>query len=590
MNSFLPISAKEIESRGWKEIDILLVSGDAYIDHPSSGTAIIGRILESAGYKVALLCQPNWRSLEDFLIFGRPRLCAGVTAGALDSMLAHYTAAGKPRRSDSFSPGGISGLRPNRASIVYANRVREAFPGLPIILGGIEASMRRLSHYDYWSNSVRRSILLDSRTHWIAYGMAESAMATLCKRLAQGESPDKIHDVPGTVWVTGNKELLPKETVILPSEEEVMADKKIFAESFRIWYMETCAGKARPIAQPSSNRFVVQIPPEIEDNKTLDKIYSLPFTGTWHPSYEKEGGVPALKTFEHSITSHRGCVGGCAFCSLSAHQGKAIRSRSKESILAEVKKITASPNFRGTITDIGGPTANMYGASCKKGWEKCSRTSCLSPKICENLILNGKDHLALLESALQQEKVKHVFVSTGIRHDIVLSDPCKEYLSKLCSRHISGQMKIAPEHISNKVLSSMRKSNHATFTAFLSQFERVKKESRKELYLLPYFMSGHPGCTIDDMLALAEFLHRWNYFPEQVQDFIPLPMTLSGAMYWTGIDPLTKRAIHIPKESEKRIQRALLQPTDPKNKACLQPFLKKRGKTWLLTRKKKSLP
>ena len=578
MNKFLPATPEEVRERNWDAVDVLLVSGDAYVDHPAFGAALIGRVLEAAGYRVVILAQPDWRSKEPFLAFDRPRLFVGISAGCLDSMLAHYTASGNRRKVDAYSPGGAIDLRPNRATVVYANRVREAFPGIPILLGGIEASLRRLAHYDYWSDQVRRSILLDTRADWIAYGMAEQAVVEIARRLAAGEPASAIRNLAGTVWVTSNPSDLPEGHLKLPPEEETIADKKVFAESFGLWYLNQDFRSSRPVVQPSAKRFIVQMPPAPPlTTAELDRIYSLPFTRASHPSYKWVGGVPALVSVETSITSHRGCGGGCAFCTLASHQGRIVQSRSLDSILEEMKRISRIDNFRGTISDVGGPTANMYGATCKKGdrllfstspdnREKvacplfCDRNSCLYPKICSFFKFDGGKHLEALASGRKVPAIKHVFAGTGIRHDLVLADPCREYLPELCRHYVGGHLKVAPEHISRPVLEKMHKPDNETFEKFRDSFKKSARQSGKELYLVPYFISGHPGCQVEHMRSLREYVRGFGHFLEQVQDFTPLPMTLSGCMYWTGIDPLTGAEVYSAKGKEKTLQRMLLQP------------------------------
>ncbi|MCM8768649.1 MAG: YgiQ family radical SAM protein [Candidatus Omnitrophica bacterium] len=579
---FLPISREEMLARGWKGIDILLISGDAYVDHPAFGVAVIGRVLEAEGYRVAILPQPDWRYKDEFIQFGRPKLFVGITAGNLDSLLAHYSSAHIPRKVDAYSPGGQPGKRPDRATIVYANRVRECFPGIPIVLGGIEASLRRLAHYDYWSDSVRRSILVDSRANLIAYGLAEKAVKEIARRLAQGENPDSICDLPGTVWITSEKSRWPKERVMLPSEEEVKENKNKFAEAFRQWYQQLDPRQAKPVVQPSANRYIVQMPPALPlTREELDAIYRLPFTRQAHPIYESEGGVPALKTVETSITAHRGCGGGCAFCSLAVHQGRLVQSRSSDSVWEEVEFISRQNWFRGTITDIGGPTANLYGSICQKK-AGCQRESCLYPSKCPYFSLNGSRHLSLLSLVSRIPRVKHVFVGTGIRHDLIFEDNCPDYLKELCRQYVGGHLKVAPEHICQPVLVCMRKRNHETFEMFRDKFKQAVRLSGKDLYLTPYFMSGHPACTVEHMVELAEYLYRFGYFLEQLQDFIPLPMTVSACIYHTGLDPLTGQEVYCCRGQEKNIQRALLQPSDPRNRKRLTPLLKKIGKPHLL--------
>jgi uncharacterized radical SAM protein YgiQ len=581
MNNFLPINKDEMRKRGWEYLDILLVSGDAYVDHPSFGIALIGRLLESKGFRVGIISQPKWHSNKDFLVFGRPKMFVGISAGCLDSMLANYSPNFRIRKTDVYSPLGKKCLRPNRACIVYTNKIKECFPGIPVILGGIEASLRRLGHYDWWSNTIRRSILLDAKADMIVYGMGESSVIEIAQLICKGTNINNIHNIRGTVWKTLDKKEVPDSAIFIPSFEEIKNDKQAFCEAFKYWYNQQNPLCSRPVAQMHGEQYIVQMQPSLPlKTKTLDEIYSLPFTRKAHPIYGKNN-IPAIKSVETSITSHRGCAGGCSFCTLFAHQGRIIQSRAKESIIKEAYRIAQGTNFKGTISDIGGPTANMYGSYCKRNYQECRKNSCLYPSICKNFVINQNLHLELLEEVSKLKNIKHCFVSTGIRYDIVSNN----YLYRLAKKHIGGHLKVAPEHISDNVLRVMRKPGFKKFEEFCAKFENIKKKIRKQIYIVPYFISGHPGCKTEDMVQLAEYLYHKGQFFEQVQDFVPLPMTLSSCIYWTGIDPLTGKDVYVPQKKEKQLQRALLQVSDIRNRETLFPFLKKIGKEYLLDKK-----
>lgn len=524
----LPATIEEVRTRGWDAPDIILVSGDAYVDHPSFGVAVIGRVLEKAGYRVAILAQPDWRNPESITVLGKPRYFFGVTAGNVDSMLAHYTAFGKVRNDDPYSPGGKAGLRPNRATIVYCNLIRAAFKGVPIIIGGIEASMRRLAHYDFWDNAVRRSIILDSRADLLVYGMGENAITEAASSISRGQSPNQI---TGTVEIS---QTIPDDVIRLPAEEEVLGDKTSFLEMYRLLYQHP----GERLAQPSGGRYIIHNPPANQTQKELDDIYSLPFTREPHPFYI-ERSIPAFEMIRSSITSHRGCVSGCSFCSLALHQGRKIVSRSVESIYDEAGKIQRMKYFGGHITDIGGPSANMYGYRCRAGW-RCNRESCLHPDVCVNLVADESLWLALLSGASKLPGIKHVTVGSGVRYDVLLRNGGQSLLNELVKNHVSGQLKIAPEHTSERVLRAMRKAPGVELREFADSFTRASRLAGRKLYLIPYLMSCHPGCTIDDMRKMRDkVLSLFRFVPDQVQAFIPLPMTISSVMYWTGTDPLT---------------------------------------------------
>lgn len=581
MNGFLPISKDDLKKRGWNSLDIILVTGDAYVDHPSYCTALIGRVLEDAGFKVGVIAQPDWKKKDDFLKLGRPRLFFGVTAGNLDSMVANFTANKKLRSTDEYSPGGKPGLRPERATIVYANRIREAFPNAAIVIGGIEASLRRLAHYDYWSDKIRRSVLLDSKADILVYGMGERAVLEIARRLNEGEDIKNLDDIQGTAVVRNTPDFL-KNYIAIPSFEEVSSDKDKFNEAFKKIYEAADPYRGKTVVQKHGERFVIQLPPAFPlASEELDKIYSLNYKMAPHPSYNKSGSVPGYETVKNSITSHRGCSGECSFCSLYFHQGRIIQSRSEESILDEIKKLAAGKDFKGTITDIGGPTANLYKASCRN-WKSrgaCSDKSCLFPEKCGNLKLGYKDTMELWKKALKIPKVKHIFIGSGVRYDLLVDDSAEEYLTALCRDHVSGRLKVAPEHTENNILKLMHKPPIELYNRFVEKFNKINKALNKNQYIVNYFVSAHPGSTLEDVFKEAEYFIKRGMAPEEVQDFIPLPMTLSAAMYYTGSDPFSGKKIYIPKgERERRLQRALIQYKIPGNKKLIYEALKKIGK------------
>ena len=589
---FLPISKQEIKERGWNQVDIILISGDAYVDHPSYGTAVIGRVLESKGFKVAILAQPNWRSTQDFMKLGAPRLFFGITSGNVDSMVANYTANKRKRKTDDYSPGGKSGLRPDRALTVYANRIREAFSGIPIVLGGIEASLRRFAHYDYWEDHVRRSILLDTRADILVYGMGERQVLEIAERISRRftEDPGKkdlsyLKGIPGTALILPETQDL-TDFIELPSYERVLENKDDFNQAFRLAYGQMNPFTAKPVIQKHQNRFVVQYPPPKPlSPEELDKIYELPYTRVPHPSYQDLGGIKGIETVRFSIISHRGCAGECSFCSLFMHQGRIVQSRTEDSILSEARMVSGKKDFKGTLTDIGGPTANLYSASCPK-WDKvgyCAYQSCLTPRKCKNLVLGYKQALTLYDKIASLPRVRHVFIGSGFRYDLVSDEENLPYLEALCKKHISGQIKVAPEHMSKKVLNLMNKPGMEVYEKFLRQFEIVKKKTGLKLFPVNYFIVGHPGTSLKEALDLALYLIGKRIHPEQVQDFIPLPLTVSGSLYHTGKHPLTGEEVYIPKEIiERRMQRALLQPDNPENRKFVTMALKRLQATHLL--------
>ena len=575
-----------MDSRGWDELDFLFITGDAYVDHPSFGPAIITRLLEKAGFRVGLIAQPNWQGTTDFKIMGRPRLAVLISAGNLDSMLNKFTAAKKIRSSDSYSPGGKAGLRPDRATIVYANRVRECWPEIPVVIGGIEASLRRFAHYDYWSDSVRRSVLIDSRADLLIYGMGETQVLAIADKLQQGLPIREIRDVDGTCWVTGDPMELPENAMEVPAYEQVAKNKTDYADAFKTQYLEQDPIRGRPIVQRHGERFLIQNKPALPlDSREMDRIYALPYERTWHPSYDIAGGVPAIEEVQFSITSHRGCFGACSFCAIGSHQGRIIQQRSHKSILQEAQLFTRLPGFKGYIHDVGGPTANFRHPSCNKQLKEgtCRERQCLFPKPCPQLDTDHSDYLHLLRELRALPGIKKVFIRSGIRYDYLLAGKYREFLRELCEHHVSGQLKVAPEHVSGPVIEAMQKSGKDLFLKFLTAFRQENERLGKEQYLVPYLMCSHPGSGTDDAIELAEFLRDIGYHPEQVQEFIPTPGSLSTAMYYTGIHPLTGKPISVPKSTEQRLaQRALLQFRHPKNRRMVSLALRKAGRTDLI--------
>jgi uncharacterized radical SAM protein YgiQ len=572
------MSLAEAEEGGIGAFDIILVTGDAYVDHPSFGTAIIGRVLEAEGYHVGILAQPDWRSDEDFMRLGAPRLFFGISSGNVDSMVNNYTAAKRKRRTDAYSPGGIPG-RPDRAAIVYADRLHALFPGSPIVLGGLEASLRRFAHYDYWSNRVRKSILADAPADLLIYGMGERQVVEIARRLASGEGIRNLTDIRGTAFKLPPKdfrEMDQRDLVILPPHAEVARDKAAYARAFVLHAREQDPVRGKRVAQDHGKTVIIQNPPPLPlSTGELDRIYELPYTRLAHPSYREE--VPALEPVWFSLVSHRGCFGGCSFCAIGHHQGRIIQSRSAESLVREAKRMVGMKGFAGVIQDLGGPTANMYGFTCPR-WAThgtCEDRTCGLD--CRSLVSGEKAHLDLLRGIRAVPGVKKVFVSSGIRHDLIdLED--LEYLTELCTYHVGGHLKVAPEHISPRVLSLMNKPGRRAFDAFRRRFGEVNRRLGKEQYLLPYFMSGHPGCTIEDMITLAEYLRDESLYTEQAQDFTPTPMTAATCMYHTGIDPMTGEEIHVPRGREKEIQRAILHYRDPAKEALVREGLIRAGR------------
>ncbi|MFH1877287.1 MAG: YgiQ family radical SAM protein [Candidatus Omnitrophota bacterium] len=574
--NFLPVCRTDMERRGWHALDIILITGDAYVDHHSYGAAVIGRFLESKGYRVGIIARPDWKTPADFMKLGKPRLFFGITSGNLDSMIANYTANKKTRSDDESAPGGLSGGRPDRAVIVYANRVREAFKDVPIVLGGMEASLRRLSHYDYWDNKVRRSILLDSRADILVYGMGEKQALEIAVRLEkkQGASLDGIK---GTVIVRGDTDGL-NDFVLIPSFSDTARDKDKFAEAFRKTYENADPFKGKIIVQPHDGRVVAQYPPaEPMTALELDAVYELPYANTWHPSYDASGGVKGFETVRFSITAHRGCFGECSFCSLYFHQGRVVTSRSALSIEREARLMAERPDFKGTITDIGGPTANQYAAWCS-AWEKkgaCRNKKCLIPEKCPSLKPGYGKAVELLRKLRNIPGVKHVFIGSGFRHDMLTGEYASRYLDEICAHHISGLIKVAPEHCSNNVLKLMNKPSFDVYENFVKIFQEKNRASGRKNYIVNYFISAHPGSGMEEALKLALYLAKRKVRPQQIQDFLPSPMTLSTCMYHTGKDPFTGKKVYIPSDpEERRLQRALLQYWKSENRPLIIRALK----------------
>ncbi|MDK2798519.1 MAG: hypothetical protein PWP27_157 [Clostridiales bacterium] len=586
INDFLPISREDMERRGWDQLDFLYISGDAYVDHPSFGHAIITRVLEKEGYKVGIIAQPNWRNIDDFIKLGKPRLGILISSGNLDSMVNHYTVNKKPRSDDAYSPGGKAGNRPDRAVIVYCNRAREAFKNVPIIIGGIEASLRRFAHYDYWENKVRRSILIDSRAHLLVYGMGEKQIVSIANALNNGKDINCITDIQGTAYVTQDIEAIKEKSVLLPSYEEVRDHKKKYAQACKMQYDEQDPIRGKIVIQPHGDLYLVQNAPMMPLNrKELDAVYSLTYQRTYHPIYEEQGGVPAIKEVQFSITSSRGCYGACTFCALTFHQGRTVQSRSKASIMNEARNMTWHPDFKGYIHDVGGPTANFRNEACEKQikYGACKGKQCLYPHPCKNLNISHDDYLDLLKELRNIEGIKKVFIRSGIRYDYLIYDRSDEFFWELCQHHVSGQLKVAPEHVSPKVLKRMGKPSKKVYQKFVNKFYQINKKIGKEQYLVPYLMSSHPGSSLKEAIELAEYLRDIGYNPEQVQDFYPTPGTLATCMFYTGLDPRTMEKVYVPRSpKEKAMQRALLQFKNPTNYELVYEALVKAGRKDLI--------
>lgn len=579
---FLPVTMEECRERGIEQPDFVYVCGDAYVDHSSFGAAIICRLLESRGYSVGMIAQPDWKDPESIQVFGEPRLGFLISAGNMDSMVNHYTVSKKHRQKDAYSPGGEMGHRPDRAVIVYGNLIRRTYKKTPIILGGIEASLRRMGHYDYWSDQVKRSVLLDSGADMISYGMGEHSIVEIADALASGLDVKDITFIRGTVYRCKSVEHIP-EPLYLPSFEEIKEKKEQYARSFGIQHQNTDPYQAKVLIEDYGNQgYVVQNPPAYPlTEQEMDDVYHLPFMRTYHPMYEKKGGIPAIEEIRFSLTSNRGCFGGCNFCALTFHQGRILQTRSHDSILKEAEKMTEDPDFKGYIHDVGGPTADFRYPSCKKQLTKgvCKERQCLFPSPCKNLTVDHKDYLQLLRKVRNIPKVKKVFVRSGIRFDYLMADPDKTFLNELVKYHVSGQLRVAPEHVSDEVLKFMGKPRHEVYEGFLKEYEKANARTGKQQYAVPYFMSSHPGCTMKEAVKLAEYVRDLGFTPEQVQDFYPTPSTLSTCMYYTGIHPLTGEKVYVPKNPhEKAIQRALMQYKNPENRELVLEGLKMTGR------------
>lgn len=591
--AFLPVTREEMESLGWEAPDFVLVTGDAYVDHPSFGHAIISRVLESRGYRVAILSQPDWRTIDDFMRFGRPRLGFLVNSGNVDSMVNHYSVFRHRRRQDLYSPGGVSGKRPDRAVIVYCNKIREAFGSdVPVIIGGIEASLRRLGHYDYWDDRVRNSILIDSQADLLIYGMGEHPVTEIAEALDSGINIRDITWIRGTVCKVSDSDFRENnawddELIFLPNFSEICRSKEAYAESFLIQYRNTDSVSAKRLAEEyAKGMFVVQNKPgEPLSQMELDDVYELPYERAYHPSYEKAGGVPALKEVKFSLTSVRGCFGGCSFCALTFHQGRRIQSRSKESLLREAQILISDAEFKGYIHDVGGPTANFRHPACKKQLEHgvCTHRDCLYPKVCGNMDVDHTEYIDILRALRGLPGVKKVFIRSGIRFDYMLADTSDDFLWELCEHHVSGTLKVAPEHISDNVLKRMHKPNRHVFEKFCEKYAAVNKRLGKKQFMIPYFISSHPGATLKDACELSVFLKKNGFVPDQVQDFYPTPGTLSTCMFYTGIDPVAGERVYIPSDpEEKRLQRAMLHFNKPENADLVRSALRRIGRTDLI--------
>ena len=574
---FLPISLQDCKDRGIDQLDFVYVIGDAYVDHPSFGHAIISRVLESYGYTVGIISQPDWKDPESITILGEPRLAFLVSGGNMDSMVNHYYVSKKRRPADAYTPGGVMGKRPDHAVVVYSNLIRQKYKKTPIILGGIEASLRRMAHYDYWSDALKRSVLLDSGADLISYGMGEKSIVEIADALNSGIDVGDITFIRGTVYKARTTEQV-ADGIFLPSYEQMCADRKEYANSFRIQYENTDPFSAKPLIEAYDHHiYVIQNPPSMPLSvMEMDDIYDLPYMRTYHPSYEKAGGVPAVSEIKFSLISNRGCFGGCSFCALTFHQGRIVQVRSHESILKEAKEMTKDPDFKGYIHDVGGSTANFRAPACKKQLQKgvCTNRQCLFPKPCPNLVADHRDYVELLQKLRKLPGVKKVFIRSGIRFDYLLCDKDDTFFHELLKYHVSGQLKVAPEHICDAVLSRMGKPENAVYERFIRKYEDYNRKIGKKQYVVPYLMSSHPGSTLKEAVALAEYIRDLGYMPQQVQDFYPTPSTMSTVMYYTGVDPRDMKPVYVVKNPhEKAMQRALIQYRNPENYGLVKEAL-----------------
>ena len=579
---FLPVCRKDMEERGWDAVDFAYVIGDAYVDHPSFGPAIISRILEANGYRVGIISPPDWKDNTSIMEYGEPKLGFLISGGNMDSMVNHYSVSKKRRKTDAFTPGGVMGKRPDYATIVYGNLIRQVYKKTPVIIGGIEASLRRLAHYDYWSNHLKRSILLDSGADLISYGMGERSIVEIADALKSGIAVGDITFIDGTVYKAKDLSSV-YDAVTLPSYEELKKDKLNYARSFYVQYCNTDPFSGKRLVEPYSDHlYVVQNPPAKPlSQPEMDRVYSFPYMRTYHPSYEAAGGVPAIEEVKYSLISNRGCFGGCNFCALTFHQGRIIQTRSHESLLAEANQFIWDKDFKGYIHDVGGPTANFRAPSCEKQLQYgvCKEKQCLFPKPCRNLKVDHKDYLKLLRKLRELPNVKKVFIRSGIRFDYLMADKDDTFFRELCEHHVSGQLKVAPEHISDAVLQKMGKPENRVYEAFTEKYKKINQKLGKNQFLVPYLMSSHPGSTMKEAVELAEYLRDLGYMPEQVQDFYPTPSTISTCMYYTGVDPRTMEKVYVPvNPHEKAMQRALIQYRNPKNYDLVMEALKKAGR------------